>query len=67
MVVVVANTPTRSRGMSTPSDTMRTATIHGDVLVANLAIFADAAGSSDVTTVAWAPVRLRRILAMPRA
>ena len=37
VVVLVANTPTRSRGMSTPSDTMRTATIHGAVEAAKRA------------------------------
>jgi hypothetical protein len=31
VVVVVAHTPTRRRGMSTPSDTIRTATIHGSL------------------------------------
>src|ERR1700728_307146 len=47
---LVAYTPTASRGMSTPSDTIRTATIHRSSEVANAAIFFDAAGSSDSTT-----------------
>ena len=39
VVVVVAYTPTRSRGMSTPSDTMRTATIHGSLPAAKRAMW----------------------------
>ena len=48
--VVVAYTPTRSRGMSTPSLTIRTATIHGAPDDAKRAMRADAVGSSLTTT-----------------
>ena len=67
VVVVVANTPTRRRGMSTPSLTMRTATSHGSRLVANAEMRCDAVGSSLVTTTAFTPSRSRMILATPRA
>ena len=67
MLVVVAYTPTRSRGMSTPSETMRTATIHGVVESAKRAMRSDAVGSSDVTTSAMVPRRSRSNRAMPRA
>ena len=60
VAVVVANTPTRRRGMSTPSETMRTATSHGSLPAANAAMPADAPGSSEVTTRAVAPKRVRR-------
>ena len=53
--VVVAKTPTRSRGMSTPSETIRTATSHGRSFCENSAIFFDAAGSSLTTTSAKSP------------
>src|SRR5260370_297365 len=46
---LVAYTPTASRGMSTPSDTIRTATIHRSCEVANAEIFLLAALSSDST------------------
>ncbi|MDQ4090881.1 MAG: hypothetical protein M3163_11365 [Actinomycetota bacterium] len=67
MVVVVANTPTRSRGMSTPSATMRTATIHGSALVANREIRFEASGSSDVATTARTFSRSAMRRAMPLA
>ena len=47
VVVVVAYTPTRSRGMSTPSDTMRTATSHGSLAAAKRAMSRRRVGSSD--------------------
>ena len=56
---LVAYTPTASRGMSTPSETIRTATIHRSPDVANLAIFRLAAGSSESTTTGRAP-QMRR-------
>ena len=60
---LVAYTPTASRGMSTPSDTIRTATIQRSVDVANLAIFLLAAGSSDKTTTGRVPVMSRSSVA----
>ncbi len=63
--VVVANTPTRSRGMSTPSDTMRTATSQGRSFWANSAIFFEAVGSSLTTTSAGVPNRSRSRRAIP--
>jgi hypothetical protein len=42
--------------MSTPSDTIRTATIHGSVLAANSAIRSLASGSSEVATTGLDPV-----------
>ena len=53
--VVVAYTPTASRGTSTPSDTIRTATIQRAWESVNVAIFFDAAFSSDSTTVGASP------------
>ena len=67
VVVVVANTPTRSRGMSTPSETMRTATIHGSVPAAKREMWFDASGSSEVATTARTPNRWRKRRAMPLA
>ena len=67
VAVVVAYTPTRSRGMSTPSETIRTATSHGSEDVANRAISSDASGSSDVTSRADVPNRIRSSAAIPRA
>jgi hypothetical protein len=43
--------------MSTPSEIMRTAMIQGAPLSANVAIFREAVGSSDVATVGWTPRR----------
>lgn len=61
--MVVAYTPTASRGTSTPSDTIRTATIQRDSSPLNWSIFLDAAFSSERTTVADSPVTFFRILA----
>ena len=47
---LVAYTPTASRGTSTPSDTIRTATIQRSSESANSAIRPDAFGSSESTT-----------------
>ena len=44
VLAAVAYTPTRSRGMSTPSETMLTATIHGSRECVNAASFAAARG-----------------------
>ena len=44
-------------GMSTPSDTMRTATIHGSAEAAKRAMRVDDIGSSDTATVARTPQR----------
>ena len=55
---LVAYTPTASRGTSTPSDTIRTATSHRLVPAANSAMRADEPGSSDSTTVGVSPVSL---------
>ncbi len=52
----VAYTPTASRGTSTPSDTIRTATIQRAVEAANPEIFLDAVGSSDSTTTGRSPL-----------
>ena len=59
MPTLVAYTPTASRGMSTPSETIRTATIHRSPESANAAIFRLAAGSSDSTTTGRVPVSRR--------
>ena len=67
VTVLVANTPTRSRGMSTPSDTMRTATIQGCSPSAKCSIRAEAVGSSLTTSVACTPWRRRSSSTMPRA
>ena len=53
---LVAYTPTASRGTSTPSDTIRTATSQRDCVAANSAIRPDAFGSSESTTVGCSPV-----------
>ena len=53
--------------MSTPSDTIRTATSHGSVPAAKVAIPAEASGSSEVTTRACVPKRRCSRSAMPRA
>ena len=55
VVVVVANTAILSRGRSTPSLTIRTATIHGSVPVPKSAIRSEASGSSEVATTAGTP------------
>ncbi|CAM5589044.1 hypothetical protein SBADM41S_06313 [Streptomyces badius] len=65
--MVVAYTPTARRGTSTPSDTIRTATIQRDSSALNRSIFLDAAFSSERTTVADSPVTFFRILAYARA
>ena len=67
VTVLVANTPTRSRGMSTPSETMRTATIQGCSPSAKCSMRADAVGSSLTTRVACTPWRRRSSSTMPRA
>ena len=59
VLTLVAYTPTASRGMSTPSETIRTATIHRSSDSANPAIFLLAAGSSESTTTGRVPVRRR--------
>ena len=56
MLTLVAYTPTASRGMSTPSDTIRTATIQRSWETANWPIFLLPAGSSDSTTTGRVPV-----------
>ena len=61
------NTPTRSRGMSTPSDTIRTDTIHGRSFFENSSIFFEAPGSSLTTTSAGTWKRSRSSRAMPWA
>ena len=53
--------------MSTPSETIRTATSHGSRPDAKLAIVAEAPGSSEVATRAVTPKRVRSIAAIPRA
>ena len=53
--------------MSTPSETMRTATSHGSEPTAKSAMRAEACGSSDVTTRALVPKRVWSSAAMPRA
>jgi hypothetical protein len=60
---LVAYTPTASRGTSTPSLTIRTATIQRSCEAAKRAIRADAPGSSDSTTTGAAPVTSARIAA----
>ena len=67
MDTLVAYTPTASRGMSTPSDTIRTATIHRSPEVANAEIFLLAALSSDSTTTGRWPVSPRSSAAYARA
>lgn len=64
---MVAYTPTARRGTSTPSDTIRTATIQRESSSLNLSIFFDAAFSSERTTVTFSPVTFLRILAYSRA
>jgi hypothetical protein len=63
VVVMVANTAIRSRGMSTPSDTIRTATIQRRVLFENSSMRADAPSSSERTTVVGSPVSSSRMSA----
>ncbi len=53
--------------MSTPSETMRTATIHGALLDANSEIFLDASGSSEVAMIGRTRTRSRKIFAIPLA
>ena len=54
--VVVAHTPTARRGTSTPSETIRTATIQRLSESVKVAIFFDAPFSSESTTVGDSPV-----------
>ena len=54
--VDVAYTPTDSRGTSTPSDTIRTATIHRFSLAVNSSILLEAFASSERITVGDSPV-----------
>lgn len=61
--MVVAYTPTASRGTSTPSDTMRTATIHRSSPALKSSILLEAPASSERTTVAALPVISRMSLA----
>ncbi len=61
--MVVAYTPTARRGTSTPSDTMRTATIQRSSLALNSSIRWDAPASSERTSVALWPVMSRISLA----
>ncbi|CAM5743822.1 hypothetical protein SALBM311S_04391 [Streptomyces alboniger] len=61
--MVVAYTPTASRGTSMPSDTIRTATIHRSSLALKSSILLDAPASSDSTRVALLPVISRMSLA----
>ena len=63
----VAYTPTASRGTSTPSDTIRTATIQRSVDDANAEIFRLAVGSSESTTTGRAPETRRSSAAYARA
>jgi hypothetical protein len=53
--------------MSTPSETIRTATIQASRPSANSAIFSLASGSSEVATTASTPCRARSSSAIPRA
>ncbi len=61
--MVVAYTPTARRGTSTPSDTMRTATIQRSSPALKSSIRFDAPVSSDSTTVGLWPVMSRMSLA----
>ena len=61
--MVVAYTPTARRGTSTPSDTMRTATIQRSLPALNSSILLDAPVSSESTSVALVPVISRMSLA----
>lgn len=65
--MVVAYTPTARRGTSTPSDTMRTATIQRSSPALNSSIRFDAPVSSERTTVAFVPVISRISFAYARA
>jgi hypothetical protein len=53
---VVAQTPTARRGTSTPSETIRTATIHRSSDAVNFSIFLDEPFSSESTTVGDSPL-----------
>ena len=57
---LVAYTPTASRGTSTPSDTIRTATSQRRVPAENAAMRAEEPGSSESTTVGVSPVIVRQ-------
>ncbi len=65
--MVVAYTPTASRGTSTPSDTMRTATIQRSSPWLNSSMRSEAPASSDRTRVARCPVMSRMSFAYARA
>ncbi len=65
--MVVAYTPTASRGTSTPSETIRTATIQRSSDSANFEIFLLAPASSESTTVGCLPVIRFRMAAYARA
>ena len=56
MEVVVAHTPTASRGTSTPSETIRTATSQRLSDSVKVAIFFEAPFSSESTTVGVSPL-----------
>ncbi len=60
---LVAYTPTARRGTSTPSDTIRTATIHRSSDSVKRAIRADAPASSESTSAGAVPVISVRIAA----
>ena len=64
---LVAYTPTASRGMSTPSDTIRTATIQRCPEPPNSAIRPEAPASSESTTTAFSPVICPTSFAYARA
>lgn len=65
--IVVAYTPTASRGTSTPSDTIRTATIQRLLSSLKVSIRFEAPVSSERTTVALVPVISRISFAYARA
>ena len=67
VLAAVAYTPTRSRGMSTPSETMFTATIHGSLERVNSASLAAARGSACRTTTGLRPVASLSSAAIRRA
>ncbi|GAB3872793.1 hypothetical protein GCM10027610_138830 [Dactylosporangium cerinum] len=63
MEALVAYTPTARRGMSTPSDTMRTATIQRSLDAEKVAMRPEEPWSSDRTTTAFSPVMSLRTFA----
>ncbi|MDF2666759.1 MAG: hypothetical protein K0R81_2609 [Microbacterium sp.] len=60
---LVAYTPTARRGTSTPSDTMRTATIQRLVPFENVSMRPEASASSERTTVTFSPLMSSRMAA----